>query len=145
MKHIVLFLFCALVLQLNAQQIPQPEDSIKQWTPELQKQFLSDRENPDKWDSAHYIEDLQNMSQSNHSPMSIGVFPVPEYDLYPGTFDGVFGANFDTYLPSGQRIACVVSGNSKTSLNASLIEDNDFDFFFILAVVTDLPQDTVGF
>lgn len=145
MKQLVLFIFCALVIQVNAQQITNQKDSISQWTTEWQKQFLSDRENPEKWDSSHYIEDLQNVSQHKHSPMTVGVFPVPNYDLYPGTFDGIFAANFDVTLPSGQRIACLVNGNSRTALNASIIGDNDFDFFFILAVVTDMPQDTISY
>lgn len=138
-----MFLFCALVLQLSAQKVPHQQDSIRQWTSEWQKQFLSDRENPEKWDSSQYIEDLQNLSKYRHSPLRMGAFPVPNYGLYPGTFDGVAAANFDIHLPSGQRIACVVSGNSKTALNASRI--NDIDFFFILAVVTDLPQDTISY
>lgn len=146
MKQLLLtFLLCTFILPLKAQSYKQQVDSIKVWTHEWQKQFLSDRENPDKWDSSHYIEDLQNMSQSKHSPLRIGVFPVPDYDLYPGTFDGVFAANFDISLPSGNRIACVVNGNSKTTLNTSLIGENDIDFFFILAVVTDLPQDTISY
>lgn len=77
--------------------------------------------------------------------MRFGVFPVPNYDLYPGTFDGIIAANFEIESPSGQRIACVVNGNSKTSLNESVLGDNDVDFFFILAVVTDLPRDTISY
>ncbi|MDE7414109.1 MAG: hypothetical protein K2N05_10055 [Muribaculaceae bacterium] len=151
MKKFILLLFCPLYLlcplyfQLNAQEISHQNDSIKQWTPEWRKKFLSDRENPEKWDSPHYIEDLQNISQHKHSPLSIGVFPVPNYNLYPGTFDGVFAANFDIPLSTGNRIACLINGNSKTTLNSSLIGDNDTDFFFILAVVTDMPQDTISY
>lgn len=145
MKHFVLFFFCVFVLQLNAQETPNQGDSIRQWTSEWQKRFLSDRENPEKWDSAHYIEDLQNLSNYKHSPLRMGVFPVPDYDLYPGTFDGIVAANFDIHLPSDQRIVCVVNGNSKTTLNAPKIGDNDVDFFFVLAVATDLPQDTISY
>jgi len=132
-------------MQLSAQVTSNQRDSIKLWTPQWQKQYLADRENPEKWDTIHYKEDLQEFPKHNKLPISNGVFPVPNYDLYPGTFDGVIAANFDIYLPSGQRIACVVNGNSKTSLNESMLGGNDEDFYFILAVVTDCPQDTITF
>lgn len=115
------------------------------WNVQWQRQFLNDRENPAKWDSIHYQEDLIEFPRMKQEPIVPGVFPVPGYNLYPGTFDGVVAANFDVYLPSGQRIACVVNGNSKTSLNKSLLGDNDVDFYFILAVVTDCPPDTVTY
>ena len=145
MKYFLLIISCAFFLQLNAQQTKCQGDTIRQWSFEWQKQFLSDRENPEKWDSAHFVEDLQNVSTHKHSPMRMGVFPTPSYDLYPGTFDGIIAANLDINLPSGQRIACTISGNSKTSLNESIIGDNDVDFYFILAVVTDLPKDTINY
>lgn len=145
MKTFFLIIFCAFVLQLNAQQNQCQSDTIRQWSGEWQKQFLSDRENPEKWDSEHFIEDLQNLPTYKHSPLRMGVFPTPNYDLYPGTFDGIVAANFDIHLPSGQRIACMISGNSKTSLNESSIGDNDVDFYFVLAVVTDVPQDTINY
>lgn len=145
MKYILFIISCAYFLQLNAQQTQCQGDTIRQWSFEWQKQFISDRENPEKWDSAHFVEDLQKFSTYKHSPMRMGVFPTPSYDLYPGTFDGIIAANLDINLPSGQRIACMISGNSKTSLNESIIGDNDVDFYFILAVVTDLPKDTINY
>lgn len=146
MKKLFLLLsLCAFVLQLSAQDESIQQDSIKVWTPLWQKQYLNDRENPQTWDAIHYKEDLQEFPKQGQLPITMGVFPVPNYDLYPGTFDGVIAANFDIYLPSGQRIACVVNGNAKTTLNESYIGDNDEDFYFILAVVTDCPQDTITF
>lgn len=146
MKQLFLILsLCAFVLQVNAQSNLSQCDSIKQWTPQWQKQYLNDRENPTKWDSFHYKEDLEGFPKQKQEPIVPGVFPVPNYDLYPGTFDGIVAANFDVYLPSGQRIACVVNGNSKTTLNESMLGDNDVDFYFILAVVTDCPPDTVTY
>ncbi len=146
MKQIFLLIsLCAFIFSGNAQSIPNAGDSIKLWTPQWQKQFLQDRENPAKWDVEHFSEDLVEMPQQKQSPITPSVFPVPRYDLYPGTFDGVIAANFDLFLPSGQRIACVVNGNSKTSLNESFLGDIDEDFFFILAVVTDCPGDTITF
>jgi len=146
MKQLLLILsLCAFVLQVNAQSIPSQNDSIRQWTAQWQKQYLNDRENPAKWDSIHYKEDLTEFPKLKQEPIVPGVFPVPNYDLYPGTFDGIVAANFDFYLPSGQRIACVVNGNSRTSLNESTLGDNDVDFYFILAVVTDCLPDTVTY
>ena len=70
-------------MQVNAQQITNQKDTIKQWPYEWQKQFLSDRENPEKWDTPHHIEDLQNNSQPKHTPMTVGIFPNPNYDCLP--------------------------------------------------------------
>lgn len=130
---------------ISATTILSEGDSIRNWTPQWHEQYLADRENPAKWDSIHYNEDLHEQPNPGALPITYGVFPVPQYDLYPGTFDGIIAANFDVYLPSGQRIACVVNGNSKTSLNAPMLGDNDEDFYFVLAVVSDCPQDTVSF
>lgn len=146
MKQLLLILaLCAFAIQVNAQSISSQSDSIKQWTAQWQKQYINDRENPTKWDSAHYKEDLDGFPKLKQEPIVPGIFPVPNYDLYPGTFDGIVAANFDLYLPSGQRITCVVNGNAKTSLNQSMIGDNDVDYYFILAVVTDCPPDTVTY
>ncbi|MDE6484572.1 MAG: hypothetical protein K2L14_04185 [Duncaniella sp.] len=143
MRHLFLIICWVTALQLSALQNTSSEDSISQWTPEWQNQYISDRENPAKWDSIHYRDDLH--AEVNHTPMKRGVFPVPNYDLYAGTFDGIVAASFDIDLPSGQRVACMVSGNHKTSLNESFLGDNDVDFYFILAVVTDMPRDTVTY
>ena len=144
-KQLLIIICCVTAIQLAAQQNLSSDDTISEWTSEWQKQYIADRENPAKWDSIHYKEDLQRGEEAKHAPLTKGVFPVPNYDLYAGTFDGIVAANFDIDLPTGQRIACVVSGNHKTSLNESFLGDNDIDFFFIIAVVTDVPRDTVTY
>lgn len=146
MKHLLLPLFLStFIIAVNSQSALAQTDSIRVWTPLWQKQYLEDRENPCKWDKTHFLEDLEKFPHSNQEPITPGVFPVADYNLYPGTFDGIIAANLDIFLPSGQRIACTVSGNSRTTLNEPLIKDNDEDFFFILAVVTDFPKDTISF
>lgn len=145
MKQILLLISICVCLTCSAQSHITANDSIKEWTPEWHKQFLQDRENPAKWDAEHFAEDLVEAPKEKQNPITPGVFPVPRYDLYPGTFDGVIAGNFDLFLPSGQRVACIVNGNAKTSLNESFLGDIDEDFYFILAVVTDCPPDTINF
>ncbi|MCM1032896.1 MAG: hypothetical protein NC405_03985 [Odoribacter sp.] len=131
-RLLLLFSICAYTIYLSAQSVSNPSDSIKHWTHQWQTQLLDDRENPAKWDTVHYNEDLREFPRQDQQPISLGVFPVPSYGLYPGTFDGVIAANFGLYLNSGQRISCVVNGNFKTSLNESFLGDNDEDFILYL-------------
>lgn len=144
-QFILTMILCAFILPLNAQNTSQNGDSIKLWTPEWQQQFLSDRENPEKWDAEHYKEDLENFPKENREPMAPRVFPVPNYDLYPGTFNGMGGGVVDFVLSNGQRVVCVVNCNFKTSLNETLTGDRDQDIFLLLAVATDVPRDTVTY
>ncbi|MCM1332297.1 MAG: hypothetical protein NC248_06780 [Bacteroides sp.] len=146
-NRILFTIFLAFIAgKVFSQNACTASDTIRVWTAECQKQYLNDRENPQKWALDKYVDDLKEMSTNNkQEPFETSVFPVPSYDLYPGTFSGIAAGNFNITLDSGQRIACVVNGNCRTALNETRLGDADPDIFMMLAVVTDFPVDTVNY
>lgn len=142
MKIILTTILLLLSVTVRAQT---PVDTIWNWTPELERQLVTDRENPATWSETHFKRDLDTRLDPG-MPLDFSAFPVPDYSLYPGTFKGLGVTAPDIYLPDGTRVKCAALCKNNTTLDSPrpYHNDNRYDCVFMLAVVTDVPADTVN-
>lgn len=140
-----IILAAIVLLPAAAARAQAPADTIWSWTPELERQLVADRENPSTWSETHFRRDLDTRL-SPEMPMALSAFPVPDYDLYSGTFKGLGVTAPDIRLPDGTRVKCAAVCKDNTTLDSPrpYRKSDRYDCLFMLAVVTDVPADTIG-